>query len=148
MTKIPPIVKELEVPCDAKTAFEFYTTQMSVWWPTEKHSLSQSKNTQVFFESQVGGKIYEKSANGEVQVWGSVLKWNPYEGIVQSWHVGGAPDKASELELKFTEVNPKLTKIRLEHRNWEHFGEAAEETRGHYSGGWNGVLAKYTEGLK
>ncbi|MCG8435552.1 MAG: SRPBCC family protein [Gammaproteobacteria bacterium] len=146
--KIPPLIKTIEVACDRETAFRFYTERMIEWWPAKSHSLSQDEATQIVFEAREGGNLYEKDKNGDIQVWGTVLVWDPPARFVHSWHVGGTPDKASEVEVVFTELDASKTQLRLEHRNWEHFGDEAQATRDHYGSGWESVLDTYINRLK
>ena len=46
-------------------AFELFTTRVSSWWPTETHSYAHDKVTDVVFDPQVGGLLYEVTDEGE-----------------------------------------------------------------------------------
>ncbi len=49
----------------------------------------------------------------------------------------------TEVEVTFTLLGPKLTRVDFEHRNLERFGEAAEQLRGAMDTGWGQILESY-----
>jgi hypothetical protein len=49
----------------------------------------------------------------------------------------------TEVEVTFTAIGPKQTRVDFEHRHLERFGDAAERLRGDMDQGWGEILASY-----
>ena len=141
-TTIEAVKKSLVVTCSPERAFEVFTREIGSWWPTGQHSIGGDKITEVVFEEQVGGRIFERHSDGGEGDWGRVLAWEPPTRFVMSWYPGGAPAEATELEVRFA-AEGDGTKVELEHRGWEILGERAAESRTGYDGGWVSVLGFY-----
>jgi uncharacterized protein YndB with AHSA1/START domain len=139
---VEAVNKRLVVKCSPERAFEIFTREIGSWWPLDRYSIGESKITEVVFEEQVGGRIFERHSDGGEGEWGRVLTWEPPHRFVMSWYPGGTPAEATELEVRFA-AEGDGTKVELEHRGWEILGEKAAETRGQYDGGWAGVLAEF-----
>ena len=82
----------------------------------------------MIFEEQVGGRIYERHADGGEGEWGRVLAWEPPARFVMSWYPGNDDSKATELEVRFT-AEGDGTRVDLEHRGWEILADEGQETR-------------------
>src|SRR6478609_9471673 len=79
-------------------------------------------------------RLVERAVDGRTSVWGEVLAWEPPHRLVLTWHPGGDPDDASEVEVRFTASEGGGTRVELEHRGWERFGESAMLRRHAYVG--------------
>ena len=88
------------------------------------------------------GLLVERAVDGRTSVWGEVLAREPPHRLVLTWHPGGDPDDASEVEVRFTASEGGGTRVELEHRGWERFGESAMLRRHAYvgPGAWGHVL--------
>ena len=139
---LPPLVKTITVPLSAEHAFRRFTEEIATWWPLETHSVGQENAETLTFECKTSGQIFETLKSGETSLWGTVQEWEPPNRVVFSWHPGGEPDTATEVEITFSDRDGK-TKVVVTHSGWEMFGEKAEETRGGYDKGWDYVLGKY-----
>jgi len=53
------------------------------------------------------------------------------------------PALVTEVEVRFTSIAPKQTRVDFEHRNLERFGDAAERLRGAMGEGWGQILDSY-----
>jgi uncharacterized protein YndB with AHSA1/START domain len=53
------------------------------------------------------------------------------------------PELVTEVEVTFTVLGPKQTRVDFEHRNLERFGAAAERLRGAMGEGWSEILDSY-----
>jgi uncharacterized protein YndB with AHSA1/START domain/uncharacterized protein YciI len=135
--QIPPIRREVLVEADANTAFEVFTARIGRWWPVGELSVHGAASTVEF----AGGKIIERSAAGEVAVWGSVTAWDPPRELSFSWHPGTDGSQASRVLVTFTPAGPQ-TLVRLEHSGWEVFADPAA-ARAEYDHGWPQVLDRY-----
>ena len=140
------IRKEVTVDCSPEQAFETYTERISSWWPLETHSVGGGSGTppeEVVLEPHVGGRFYERSASGEEHEWARVLVWEPPHRLVVDWHVN-PESPATELEVTFTPEGGK-TRVELEHRGWERYGDMGKEASGDYSSGWEQVLGRFVD---
>jgi len=133
--------KSVVVDCSPEHAFEVFTERISTWWPLETHSPGTAPPETVVFESQVGGRLYDRRPDGEETEWATVLVWEPPARFVVDWHVSpGSP--STELEVRFLPEGDG-TRVELEHRGWERYGDEAAETRGSYNSGWDTVLKPF-----
>ena len=141
---VEAVRKSLVVQCSPERAFAVFTREVGSWWPLSQYSIGGDKITEVVFEEQVGGRIFERHADGGEGEWGRVLAWDPPNRFAMSWYPGGTPDKATELEVRFA-PDGDGTRVDLEHTGWEILGDEAVETRGQYDGGWQGVLGHFEQ---
>jgi uncharacterized protein YndB with AHSA1/START domain len=141
-TVVAPVVRTVRVACSQERAFRVFT-EVGSWWPLDQYSIGEDRAESVMIEPRVGGRIVESIAGGETAEWGSVLAWEPFDRLVLEWRV--RPEKpATEVEVTFT-PDGDGTIVRLEHRHWERFGDAAAEARSGYDAGWQGLLDVYSE---
>jgi uncharacterized protein YndB with AHSA1/START domain len=142
---IGPVRKTLDVGCSVERAFRLFTEEIGRWWPTQSHSVGASEVAQVVFEQHSGGRVYEVNRNGDEADWGRVVAWDPPHRFVMTWHPGGSPAQATELEVRFAPEGDG-TRVQLEHRGWEVCGAKAATLREDYDTGWTTVLGYYTRG--
>lgn len=140
---LPPVHRQIVVPTDPADAFRLWTDELSRWWPFAGHSVFGVGSTVAFSD----GHLVETSADGETSVWGTVLDWVPGERLRLTWHPGGEPDHATEVAVRFAEIDVaespgRHTLVSLEHRGWERRTDGAE-ARGNYDHGWSLVIAEY-----
>jgi uncharacterized protein YndB with AHSA1/START domain len=135
--------KSVDVGCSPEDAFSLFTEKKTEWWPYETHAASGEKPAQVIYEPRVGGRVYDLLSDGRENQWGTVHAWEPPRRVVIEWRVNPA-NPPTELEVRFTPIEDG-TRVELEHRGWERFGERAEESFGSYNSGWDLVLGRYAE---
>jgi hypothetical protein len=138
------IRKSVTVPLAQGEAFTLFTEGMGTWWPSITHSVAQSTAVAAGMEDRVGGEIYEQTDAGRV-TWGTITAWDAPDGFSSTWHPGDGPELATRLTVRFIAEGPSTTRVELEHRGWEVFGEQAGEMAGGYTSGWDPVLARYVE---
>jgi len=136
---LEPVRKSVTVKRTPAEAFEIFTERIGTWWPLSQFSLHQAEAATCGIEPRVGGHVYEVAKRGERAVWGTVLTWDPPRGFSMTWHPGGEPETAQEVELRFAGV-PGGTRVDLEHRGWQKLGAEAKEAREEYEGGWATVF--------
>jgi uncharacterized protein YndB with AHSA1/START domain len=118
---------------------------MGDWWPTG-HSIGASPIKSVVVEPQTGGRWFERGEDGAETCWGRVLDWAPPKRLLLAWQINAAwtydPEFETELELTFTSLSPG-TRVRLEHRNLERFGDSAEKMAANLRGGWPTIIDSF-----
>lgn len=130
------IKKSVTVDASVETAFETFTRRIGSWWPTGSHRIFEAGT--VVFDERVGGRVYERSADGDEGDWADVLVWEPPRRFVLRWRVN--PNRgATELEVTFTPEGER-TRVDLEHRGWDD-----PEGRSNYDGGWDYVLGAFVD---
>jgi uncharacterized protein YndB with AHSA1/START domain len=132
----------------ADRAFAAFTRDIGRWWP-RTHSIGSSPQTDVLIEGRPGGRWYERGADGSECEWGKVLVWEPPTRLVLAWQLTAAwkydPTLVTEVELTFTGLPEGGTRVDLEHRHLERYGELAERVRDAVGSerGWQGILRSY-----
>jgi uncharacterized protein YndB with AHSA1/START domain len=105
----------------------------------------------VVLEPKAGGRWYEIGEDGQQCNWGKVLAWEPPKRLLLAWQINGNwkydPDLVTEVEVTFTPVAGGATRVDLEHRNLERFGDKIEPIRTMIDSenGWTGILKVYAE---
>jgi DNA-binding transcriptional ArsR family regulator/uncharacterized protein YndB with AHSA1/START domain len=135
-----PVAKTRELGVGVEMAFELFTTRIAEWWPVASHSIHHDDVVDIRFEGRVGGGVVEITKDGAESPWGHVLAWDPPSRLVLSWYPTLEPIASSILEVKFTPLSEERTRLDLEHRGWEEFGQEGAELRDRYESGWDVVL--------
>jgi uncharacterized protein YndB with AHSA1/START domain len=105
----------------------------------------------VILEPRAGGRWYEIGEDGSQCNWGKVLSWEPPTRVLLGWQVDGNwkydPGFITEVEVTFTPIDAGSTRVDLEHRNLERFGDKIEDVRSKIDSpnGWSGILKVYAE---
>ena len=135
--------KSVVVDCSQQHAFDTFTERLYSWWPFETPSPADERPEAAIFEPRVGGRVYDRAASGEEHEWATVLVWEPPDRFVIDWHVNPT-NPSTELEVRFIPEGDQ-TRVELEHRGWEAYGERAGEVYASYNGGWETVLKPFVE---
>ena len=152
--------KSVRVQAPVERAFTVFVEQMESWWPATHH-IGKTPFEAIFVEPRVGGRWYERNAEGSLCDWGTVLAWDPPHRVAFSWHVGpghDSPDwtfdsdmaKASQVEVRFSPDGPAATLVELEHSKLERHGEGYEQLRALFDGpgAWSGILAEFAKKIE
>ena len=141
--------KSVTVAASQERAFEVFTAGHASWWPKRSHHISDAEEADAILEPRAGGRWYERDQNGAECDWGYVIEWDPPQRVVLAWQLTAEwrydPDFSTEVEVRFIPEGAGRTRVELEHRDIERFGEAAEGVRTALSGdgGWSELLAAY-----
>jgi len=138
---IEVVRKTITVDCAVEEAFRVFTADAMSWWPIESHSIHGTVS-EIVFEPEVGGEVYELSTAGEKGHWATVLEWNPPGGLVLAWNIRGADDVPTEVEIRFLSDGDG-TRVELEHRGWDALSDGGATKRGNYDTGWDFVLGRF-----
>ena len=140
------IKKELTVEAPLDRAFRVFTANMGAWWP-KSHHIGKAELKDCVIEPKVNGRWYEIDEDGSTCDWGKVLAWDPPRRLVLGWQLNQEfqydPALVTEVEVTFTMLGPKRTRVDFEHRNLERFAEAAERLRNAMGMGWGEILDSY-----
>ena len=112
-----PLELEFTVACAPADAFDMWTAQTSLWWPSS-HSVSTDPDLTVTFEPRKGGRIFERTTTGDEHEWGEVLAWEPPRRLSYLWHLRQDRADATEVEITFTEDDDATT-VTIVHRGWD-----------------------------
>jgi len=116
----PPVRQSIVVRSGRAHTFDTFVRTIAVWWPLTPFSAGRDRVRDVTFEQRQGGRVYETWQDGTEVDWGEVLEWGPPERFVMTWNMTSV---ATEVELTFTELGPRLTRVAVEHRGWERLTE-------------------------
>ena len=152
MTSLPPVIRAASVNRSIEDAFRIFTEEIGAWWPLPTHGLFGDRSASVVFTQD---SLVERSSDGSEVVWGNVLVWEPPHRLVIAWDPGGDGSAPSEVDVTFeadasAEESGGRTRVIIEHRNWETFGEAGMERRQSYVGpnAWGYVLDHFADGAE
>jgi uncharacterized protein YndB with AHSA1/START domain len=145
-----PVRKSITVKADAARAFAVFTGRIGRWWP-RSHCIGSSPQKDVVIEPKVGGRWYEIGEDGSHCNWGKVLAWEPPTRVLLAWQISADwkydPDLITEVEVRFTALSERETRVDLEHRNLERFGDKVDGIRSQIDApnGWTAILKVYAE---
>jgi hypothetical protein len=143
---IAPIKRTIHTKAAPSKAFEIFTGQIGRWWP-KGNGVGAKPLVEVVIEQKVGGRWFERDADGQETQWGSVLVWEPTERLVLAWQLNREKrfdrDLITEVELTFMAAPEGGTNVALEHRNLERFGQDAVEWLSSIGGGWTKKLSEF-----
>jgi uncharacterized protein YndB with AHSA1/START domain len=147
-----PVRRQIAVKARPERAFEVFT-QIGTWWPREK-SIGAAPLKTAVIEPRVGGRWYEVGEDGAECPWGDVLAWEPPGRLVLAWRIGADfrfdPDLETEVEVRFIDTGDGFTRVELEHRRLERWGERAEAARASVDSakGWPDVLEAFARHIQ
>jgi uncharacterized protein YndB with AHSA1/START domain len=147
---IAPVRHTVTVPISPERAFTLFTQGFNTWWIG--HHIGEADLAEAVIEPRVDGRWYERGKDGSECDWGKVLVFEPPGRLVLTWQINAEwkfdPDlsRASEVEVRFTEVNGQTT-VDFEHRHIERLGAGAAELARSVGSpdGWPGILDLYAK---
>jgi len=131
-----------DVACPVEHAFTVWTSGIGTWWPRD-HTVSGQPGLTVVLQGRVGGRIYERTADGAEHDWGQVTVWEPPARLAYQWHLGRGPDEYTEVNIFFRAEGAAATRIEIEHAGWERLGNAAGVWRDRNQAGWESLLPHF-----
>jgi uncharacterized protein YndB with AHSA1/START domain len=131
--------KAVTVSCTVDDAFRVFTEGIATWWPLRTHSVSKDRAVTCALEGKVGGRLFERDSEGAEHAWGVILVWEPPHRFVFTWYPGRNEDTAQQVEVWFSAAADG-TRVDLEHRGWEKYGEGVDEAFKGYDTGWDLVF--------
>ena len=138
---IEPIELRFTVPCSPEHAFEVWTSRTSTWWPTS-HSVSGDPDLTVTIGREVGGRILERTSQGQEHTWGEIIAWDPPDSFSYRWHLNQHVADATVVTISFVPFEGG-TEVRIVRSGWERLGPAGPGLRERNDRGWAGVLPHF-----
>lgn len=144
----------ITVDAPVERAFAVFTDRFGTWWPMDYHTGDQDPVT-VVIEPRVGGRWYERAADGSEADWGVVLAWEPPARLVLAWRLDAEwkhnpdPARQTEIEVRFVAEGASRTRVDLEHRLLDRFGDQSDEMRATFDSdaGWVGLLQRFANAV-
>jgi len=138
--------KVVTVRAPVEVAWRVFTEQMGAWWPLATYKIGSAKAVDAIIEPRVGGRWYERGEDGSTCDWGSVLVGQPCSRRVLSYDITADwqydPNLKTELEIRFLPEGPDVTRVELEHRRLDRYGDRREQMRRIFDteGDWGKLL--------
>jgi uncharacterized protein YndB with AHSA1/START domain len=134
------IRKSIFVAQSHEISFKVFCEDMHEWWPGG----FGGKDSKVFLEGRVGGRYYERRADGSEYEIGRVTAYEPPSIVAFTWR---APswNVTTQVEIRFS-AEAGGTRIELEHSGWDQ-SEKTREARTNYDSGWGRILEHYQAAL-
>jgi uncharacterized protein YndB with AHSA1/START domain len=130
------IRKSIRVERGREIAFRVFCAEIGAWWPGG----FGGDDIIMMLETRVGGRLFEKRADGTEYVIGLVTTYEPPKAVAftsraPSWEL------TTQVEVRFI-ADGTGTRIELEHSGFDQ-DEKLREARKSYDGGWEFVLGRY-----
>jgi uncharacterized protein YndB with AHSA1/START domain len=145
-----PVRKSVHVNAPQARAFEVFTAGIGRWWPRSHHIGAAEPETFVI-EPRQGGRWFERGVDGAECEVGKVLVWDPPARLVLAWQLTPEfkydPNLITEVDVQFIADGANATRVELEHRNLERFGERVDAMRQQIDGpgGWGDILQLFAQ---
>jgi len=138
---VEPVQKHIQVKATPAAAFKAFTEEIGLWWPISQNSIDSENTEKLVLEAQEGGALYQVQKDGTTIPWGSIAVFDPPGRLVFNWHIGFAPENASEVEITFTEADNGMCDVHLTHSKFKNLSEEeAANIRDGYNNGWVNVF--------
>jgi uncharacterized protein YndB with AHSA1/START domain len=132
-------------------AFALFTEGFDRWWPHE-NTFSGAEVLAVALTPESGW--HERTGEGAAVSWGAVRVWAPPQRLVLAWQISPAtqpwspepdPARASEVEVRFTPIEPGRTLVEVEHRDFGRHGPEGRDMAEAMASplGWPALLEAY-----
>jgi uncharacterized protein YndB with AHSA1/START domain len=149
------LVVERTVEVPKERAFEVFVDRLGSWWPRE-YTWAGANLDEIGIEAKVDGRCFERSKDGSVADWGTVLTFARPEHIVFAWQINAdrSPEPnltlSSRVDVRFTSPSPDTATVLLVHRDFPRHGPGWQKYRANMASknGWPLILDRYTAALR
>jgi uncharacterized protein YndB with AHSA1/START domain len=130
-TEVPDVRRSVVVPASVAEAFRVFTELPAEWLPAGHTFISKPQS--IGMEPWVGGRFYERGADGTEMVRGIITEWAPPRRLAVTWRVGPGwrpvfdDDHASVIIVEFNPSGSGATEMVLTYTHLERHGEMAAQ---------------------
>lgn len=142
---IQPLSFTFDVDCSPEHAFDVWTSRIDTWWPRD-HTVHDA--VAVVVQGRVGGRIYERGADGVEHEWGKVTAWEPPSRLAYTWHIGRDVGDATDVEIRFVAGDEGSTRVEIDQSGWQKFGNEAGPWRDRNRIGWDSLLPHFRNAIE
>lgn len=141
--------KVVHVNASQAEAFRVFVEQHGRWWPLQSYHIGAKPAENAVIEPRVGGRWFERAEDGSECDWGRVLVWDPPQRLVLQWSINHQwqfdPTLDTQVDIRFVRESAERTRLELEHRLLESYGDAASTMQGIFDSerGWQSILNAY-----
>ena len=135
-----PLSFTFDVGCSPEHAFDVWTSRIDSWWPPD-HTVH--RGVAVVLQGHLGGRIFERDADGVEHDWGEVTAWEPPSRLAYTWHIGRSAREATDVEIRFLASDEGSTRVEINQSGWHRFGEEAGPWRDRNRVSWDSLLPHY-----
>jgi uncharacterized protein YndB with AHSA1/START domain len=141
--------KSITVDASQEHVFRTFVERMDAWWP-RSHHIGKEPFT-VVMDPRAGGRWCERDGEGQLTHWGHVIAYEPPARVVLAWDLNTEwkfqAGLDTEVEVTFERVGPNRTRVVLEHRKLERYGDKAEMMRDLFDkpDAWQGILEAFAK---
>lgn len=144
MTESRPkaVQKTIVIEQTRERVFEVWTQNIHQWWPSN-HRLSKDPTSKVILEARAQGRFYERTHDGAEFEFGSVELCDPPAHLVLNWYLGSNQTMPSKVDIRFTALTEKTTRIDIEHTGAEQLGDLWWQRVTKFDGSWDVILSAF-----
>jgi uncharacterized protein YndB with AHSA1/START domain len=130
------IRKSIWIGRSPQISFKVFSEDMAEWWPGG----FGGKDSKLFLEREVGGRFYERRADGTEYEIGRITAYQAPSLLAFTFR---APswDVTTQVEIRFS-AEAGGTRVELEHSGWEQSAKT-RDARSNYDSGWGRILGHY-----
>ena len=143
---VTSIVHAVDIIATPARAFGLFTARMGEWWPKDR-TPGAAPHVALVVEPHAGGRWYKRDEDGHEAQWGTVLAWEPPVRLLLGWQLDTSftydPALVTEVELRFEPAPGGGTRVTLEHRDLERFGNDWGAMAAKVGSGWPERMRDY-----
>lgn len=149
---IAAVRHEVVVSASIERAFRVFTDGFGQWWP-RNHTIASFPVERAIIEPWVGGRCYDRGAEGSECDWGQVLVWEPPAKLVLAWQVDGTwsyeaeVENASRVTVSFTALGGQ-TRVTVVHDEFERHLNAGPDLADGVRDGWGTALRQFADAVR
>jgi uncharacterized protein YndB with AHSA1/START domain len=151
------VLVSLRVAVTPARAFAAFVDEIGAWWrPNGLFQFTPRAPGRLAFEPELGGRLTETQADGEVFEIGRITAWEPGARLAFTWRQARfEPDQSTEVDVRFEPVGEE-TRVTVEHRGWDTVPQAHVARHGfpdaiflrRHGEWWQVLLGSYRTGLQ
>jgi len=128
------VVVSRKVKATPEQAFAAFVDKFDSWWPRDR-TWGKDRLAEIGIEPKLRGTCFERTTDGAISVWGTVLSLQRPEHIVIAWQIKAdrTPEPtagtASRVDIRFVAIDPETTEVVVVHRDFPRHGDGWQAYR-------------------